>query len=281
MRLTVCFHRSFDGQLLNLFATGRTGTIGQFLSDDVNSLSFREFLRSRDLSAAKGKEIDLIHLGGVVGPALVAQDPVHAQFANVEILEDFIGGLTEVASLTHLTFVSTSHIYGKVSFGELLTESSPLSPTTDYALQKLQAEQEITRLCSSKGVPLTILRLFSILGFTGKPFTLAGRIQEAASGQAVTINNSDDRRDFLTPDGAAAAIEKVSRLRILGTFNLCTGQALSVKEAATQILSEHQVPLDKVNFEPGESDNPWIVGSPEKLYKTSGLKFEFSPGGLA
>lgn len=278
LRLMCCSHKLFDGQLLNLFATGRSGTIGQFLSDEVSPLSFREFLSSRNLSAVKGKEIDLIHLGGVVGPALVAENPAHAHFANVGILEEFIGSLGKVASICHLTFVSTSHVYGEVSLGELLTENSKLSPTTDYARQKLQAEEELARLCSANGVTLTILRLFSILGVTGKPFTLAGRIQEAANGQTVSIKNSEDMRDFLTPAGAAEAIERVAKLRISGTFNLCTGRALSVKEAATRVLVAHQVPLEKVVFEEGKSDNPWIVGNPEKLNNASGLSFEFSPG---
>lgn len=264
---------------MNLFATGRFGTIGQFLSDDVKPISYRDFLRNGDLSGVRGKDVDVIHLGGVVGPALVAEDPKSAQVANVESLENFVVSLAEVARPSHLTYISTSHVYGKVRFGELLTEHAPLDPGTEYALQKLQAEGEISRICRSLGIPFTILRLFSILGNTGQPFTLAGRIQEAVSGRAVSIKCSDDRRDFLSPSGAAQAIEKVSRLRTPGIFNLCTGHALSVREAVTRILNDHQVPLDKVHFEGGESDKPWIVGSPEKLLEATGLEFKFSGGG--
>lgn len=264
---------------MTLFATGRFGTVGQFLSDEVKPLSYRDFLRNGNLAGVTGKDVDLIHLGGVVGPALVAEDPTSARAANVESLEKFVVSLAEVARPSHLTYISTSHVYGKVRFGELITEHSPLEPATEYALQKLQAEGEISRICLSLGIPFTILRLFSILGNTGQPFTLAGRIQEAVSGRPVSIKFSHDRRDFLSPSGAAQAIEKVSRLRTPGVFNLCTGQALSVREAVTRILNDHQVSLDKVHFEVGESDMPWIVGSPEKLLEATGLQFEFCSGG--
>jgi len=265
---------------LTLFATGRFGTIGQFLSDEVKPISYRDFLRNGDLASVWGKDVDLIHLGGVVGPALVAKDPTSARVANVESLENFVVSLAEVATPSHLTYISTSHVYGKLRFGELITENSPLEPATEYALQKLQAEGEISRICRSLGVPFTILRLFSVLGNTGQPFTLAGRIQEAASGRPVSIKCSDDRRDFLSPSGAAKAIENVSRLRTPGIFNLCTGHDLSVREAVTRILNDHQVPLDKVHFEAGESDKPWIVGSPEKLLEATGLEFEFGSRGM-
>lgn len=264
---------------MKLVATGRTGTIGQFLSLAVEGISYREFLSHGNLPKIPDHEVNLIHLGGAVGPSLVSGNPEKARAANVDMVPKLVRDLSNSCNLRHLTYISSSHVYGPGDVGELLTEDANLDPRSEYARQKLQAETAVQSICKDLDLPFTILRVFSILGMSGKPFTLAGRLQEAARGEAVTIMCSDDKRDFLSPSGAARAIEDVAAKRPTGIFNLCTGSAMSIREAVTKVLLVNDIPLDRVKFEPGTSESPWIVGSPELLKSATGLNFSFEPGG--
>ena len=64
----------------------------------------------------------------------------------------------------YVAFISSSGALCKS--GETFTEATEPNPTTQYGIQKLVAEQELSACCHDFGIPIGILRISSASGFT-------------------------------------------------------------------------------------------------------------------
>ena len=64
----------------------------------------------------------------------------------------------------YVVFISSSGALCKS--GEIFTESTEPNPTTQYGIQKLAAEKELSACCHDFGIPIGILRISSASGFT-------------------------------------------------------------------------------------------------------------------
>ncbi len=250
---------------LGTFATGSTGTIGSHLPKFIapiklNLKSNEEFFHELVLSA----DDTIIHLGGIVGPSLIDKDPETSFQVNV------LGAkkLAEVAlqkNIERFVYVSTSHVY-KLSDSDI-NESYPTEPSNSYAKQKLEAEIEIEHVFSGTPEKLCIVRVFSVLDWNVKKFTLGGAVKRLAMGEKdFVLQNGDDLRDFLTPSQIAGALAEISRKKdLVGVVNLCTNTALTVREAVARMLTESHFNFDESMIAAGQSGMPRIVGKNTKL----------------
>jgi nucleoside-diphosphate-sugar epimerase len=215
---------------VSVWATGMSGVIGR------NLMGLTEPLKI-DLSCNELTDIDsdlyrcksLIHLAGIVGEQKVKSNEEYAYNVNVR-------GAANLARSYHqkgkglFVYVSTSHVYKPSS--EFLTEESEVGPVSTYGMQKLLAEKLIESVFEDSPERLVIVRLFSILGEGMPDFSLGGAIRRLVADPQFLLNNCDDIRDFLTPQVAAQSIFEIAQATgIYGTFNLCSGQAQSIKDA--------------------------------------------------
>ena len=259
---------------MKLIATGLTGTIGRKLDEEVESakvtLGKDNLIKYFD---PKEGPITLIHLGGVVGESKVSSDLTFSHSINVtetlnlarEVIERFNG---------RFVYVSSSHVYGPSI--ELLTESSPLDPKSNYAEQKAKAEYELLKHFGPEHPQLLVLRVFSVLGWDVADFTLGGAVKRVIAGSKETISNTDDIRDFMTPTSIATAIQEIaSTKQASGIYNLCTGRGLSVGDAVRDMLRIKRVDVKPSQLEHGNSTNPHIVGSNDKI-KNLGIRLDLN-----
>lgn len=65
------------------------------------------------------------------------------------------------APVAHIIYISTSGVYGD-SGGELITEESPLNPSSDRAIRRLNAEQQLQQVNQHRSTAITILRCAAI-----------------------------------------------------------------------------------------------------------------------
>jgi nucleoside-diphosphate-sugar epimerase len=107
----------------------------------------------------------------------------HNLTATHRLLETLKG----VPSLQRLVYASTSSVYGKYASGD---ESLPTRPSSPYGITKLAGEQLCRVYGDEFGVPVVVMRYFSVYGprqrpemgyhlfinaiLTGKPITLTG-----------------------------------------------------------------------------------------------------------
>ena len=248
----------------SIFATGTTGTIGKHFGGRISKIGI-DFTNPAPIKISYIKSGDIVlHAAAVVGSANVNKDRSLAHFINVKgsaKLAKFVKNL----GIARFVYVSTSHVYSNSDL--LLTESSITSPDDIYAEQKLEAEQEITRIFRDTPESLCIVRVFSVLDWDTADFTLGGGIKKLISPQSdFVLNNSDDTRDFLTPRQIANfLIDIANQHSLAGIVNLSSGTGTTVRDAAHKMIkiSGYKFPEDRVTR--GNSNKPYIVGDNHKL----------------
>lgn len=245
-----------------IIASGLSGTIGSHLKNfGVIPLNQRLDEVTEEANIKTG---DLyFHLGGIVGPGKVKDQPKLSQIVNVESVKK-LAHLSREQNVERFIFISTSHVYGPVI--SQITEENQVQPVNLYAEQKFQAEEVLREIYSDNPEGLIIIRVFSILGWDTKPFTLGGAMRKLVEDPSFHIENGDDIRDFLTPKQAGEAIYEIGTTKhVHQTINLCTGHGTSIKEAAMGMLSLAGNSPELARVRDGNSETPRIVGDPRLL----------------
>ncbi len=249
---------------MSVIATGMTGVIGRHLHELANPLrvDLENIEQSDIVSNFRGGQ-SLIHLAGIVGEQKVTSNKEYSYSVNV-------GGAEALAQKFYkygtglFVYVSSSHVY-KPSV-QHLTEDSEVGPTSNYAIQKLQAELKVSSVFKDAPERLVIVRLFSILGDGMPDFSLGGAIRRLVDDKQFVIHNCDDVRDFLSPAVAARCIFGIAQAnKVHGTFNLCSGNAQTIKDAVLRRISPNLHDEVKPRLISGNSANPFIIGSNSKL----------------
>ncbi len=249
---------------MSIVATGMTGVIGRHLHELAMPLKVDlENIEQLDIvSKFRGSEC-MIHLAGIVGEQKVTSNKEYSHAVNVNGAEALAQKYYKYGTGIFI-YVSSSHVY-KPSVRHL-TEESEVGPTSNYAIQKLQAEFKVNAVFKDNPERLVIVRLFSILGDGMPDFSLGGAIRRLVDDKQFVIHNCDDIRDFLSPKVAARCIFKIAQTKdVHGIFNLCSGNAQTIKEAVLSKLSPSLHDEVKPRLLSGNSVNPFIVGSNSKL----------------
>jgi nucleoside-diphosphate-sugar epimerase len=252
---------------MKVIATGLSGTIGKKVDKDIEPAQV--VLGSEKLSdyfISNHTPVTLIHLGGIVGEAKVSEDLTYSKLINVdetfklacEVIENFGG---------RFIHISSSHVYGPAQ--SALSEISPYNPQSNYATQKMLAEQLLLNHFGENHEKLLILRVFSVLGWDVSGFTLGGAVNRILSGSSELVTNSDDVRDFMTPTSIAKSISVIAKdSQISGIFNLCVGQGITVGEAVRSMFKVKNFQEHPNQIQRGTSSAPQIIGDNTKLMKT-------------
>ncbi len=259
---------------MKIIATGLTGTLGRKLDKDIQSAQV-VLGSGRPLGnfQTPNSQLTLIHLGGIVGEKRVSQDLTYSRLINVdetfklarEVIEKFGG---------RFIYISSSHVYGSQPFP--LLETSPYNPQTNYATQKMQAEQLMLDHFGDGHPQLTILRVFSVLGWDVADFTLGGSVKRILGDSVESISYADDVRDFLTPTTIAQSISAIAKgSKVPGIYNLCSGSGVTVGDAVRSMFKVVNFQESPHHLELGKSTTPYIVGDNTKL-KNTGLNLNLT-----
>jgi len=262
----------------DIYASGGSGTIGKYLSNRVTRLQVDLSHRNFNLRIHKNPNIKtLIHLAGIVGNERVLEDREYSFQVNVQSTRILAEKFLEYGG-DKFIYVSSSHVYAPQDHP--LDENSNLEPRNLYASQKLAAEMELRKVFDGAKDKLCIVRVFSVLDWGTRPFTLGGAIANLAKHKSdFKLNHGDDIRDFLTPSTIANTLEEMSTRPILeGVFNLCSGNGISITKAATRMLDESGIEVGKDRINGGHSEVPYLVGNNARLKsKLPNLSLEWSP----
>ncbi len=254
-----------------VFATGTSGTIGRHLLDRVGTISFTDFCRDLYLpSQLDLADSTVVHLGGVIGARAVESDPSLAREVNVSKTVEF-ARLCIDKGVKRFVYVSTAHVY-KPSDSPV-NEERALEPSSEYASQKLLAEQALSKLSNDFGFDFVSLRLFSVLSLDGKPDTLGARVARAIeSGAPLFVPFAADCRDFLSPRVYADLIMQIATKDSVdhGVVNVGSGKALSVEEAVRRLLKSTNAMDLVIEFDSRFSAIPQLVADNLRLQQILG-----------
>jgi UDP-glucuronate 4-epimerase len=131
----------------------------------------------------------------------------------------------------HLIHASTSSVYGRDSSGD---EHHPTCPDSPYGVTKLAAENLVLAYARNFGLPVTVLRYFSIYGPRQRPdmgyYIFIDRILR---DEAVTIHGDGSavRGNTYIDDCVAATLTAMDRGPAGEVFNIGGGESVSALEA--------------------------------------------------
>lgn len=142
------------------------------------------------------------------------------------------------AGVGHLIHASTSSVYGAEATGP---EDSPTQPVSPYGVTKLAAEHLLQAHHATHGLPLTILRFFSIYGPRQRP-DMAYRIfcERLLRGEPLVVygDGCQTRSNTYVGDAAAGVLRALEGPRDGAVFNIGGGQEIKLLDAIAVLAAE-------------------------------------------
>jgi nucleoside-diphosphate-sugar epimerase len=159
---------------------------------------------------------------------------------NVTVLQRMLEAARDAAHLRSFVFVSSSSVYGDA---EALptTEDQILRPVSPYGATKALGEHLSYLYFRNYGVPVTVLRYFSVYGPRQRPDMAFHRAIEAGlAGQPFELyGDGRQKRDFtFVADVVAATIAASDRGRPGEAYNVGGGTTISMIDALDIIRGE-------------------------------------------
>jgi len=193
-------------------------------------------LRTADLNPiVDGAEV-VVNEAATPGLVLSWDDFDRYQSTNLSAVKRLVDACI-AADVGHLVQASTSSVYGAEATG---SEEAPTLPVSPYGVTKLAAEHLLRAHSETYGLPLTILRYFSIYGPRQRP-DMAYRIfcERLIQGEPLTVfgDGGQSRSNTYVADCVDATIAAISGPADGSIFNIGGGHELKLLEAIA-ILSE-------------------------------------------
>lgn len=233
------------GHPLSVIVTGARGRVASHLADTLATagmnvarvsrssgegcLSYDE-MRQRNLIA---KANAIVHCAWSCLPSTAELRPDAAQSDDLPLLRRLLDLAAERPDPAGLHFVFLSS--GGAVYGECVepaTETTPLAPVGWYGRGKAAAESLLDDLAPSAPAPaICILRPSNLYGFRHvreKPQGIVGAALSAVrTGQPLELLGAGaSLKDFLHISDFESAIAQCLRLRLAGTFNVCSGSSV-------------------------------------------------------
>jgi nucleoside-diphosphate-sugar epimerase len=147
----------------------------------------------------------------------------------------------EVNHFKQFLFAGTSEEYGvtlKRKEGERLTEDSPLSPNSPYAVSKVAGDLYLKYMHMAYKFPYTVLRPFNTYGRKGnKHFFIESVVSQMLKQDKVYLGDPDAVRDWLyVDDHVDGYVRALGNEKAIGhEIQLCTGRSYTTRETAELI----------------------------------------------
>jgi nucleoside-diphosphate-sugar epimerase len=137
---------------------------------------------------------------------------------------------TVASSIRRLVYAGSSSVYGEA---EMLPtkESAVPRPLSSYGVTKLAAENLVQLYGRSFGLPVTVLRYFTVYGPRQRPDMAISRFMRAlAQGDEIEVNGDGEQtRDFTFVDDAVEATVRSATADVVGeVINIGGGSRSSI-----------------------------------------------------
>ncbi|KTG08746.1 NAD-dependent epimerase/dehydratase family protein [Haloferax profundi] len=161
---------------------------------------------------------------------------------------------------TRVVFASSAAIYGHPEYTPI-DEGHPKQPTSPYGLEKLTADHYCRLYHDLYGVETTALRYFNVYGPRQQGGDYSGVISifrdQARVGDDITVEGDGEQtRDFIHVDDIVQAnmLAATSDAAVGESFNIGTGDTITIRELAETIQDVTGTDSDIVHVDPREGD---------------------------
>lgn len=225
---------------MRVLVTGLDGFTGRYVQPELEARGHEVYGLSSDLTepdavtaeVARLKPEAVIHLAGI---AFVGHGNANA-FYEVNLIgtRNLLSALEEKApGVRSILLVSSANVYGNASQGTLDEGIAP-NPANDYAVSKWAMER-MARLWLGK-LPLFFVRPFNYTGLGQSELFVIPKIVAhfREKKTSIELGNLDVWREYGDVRSVADIYLKLLEKNPVGdTFNICTGQAYSLREVVT------------------------------------------------
>lgn len=176
-------------------------------------------------------------------------------------------------------FVHVGSCFEYADCGEAnLTERSPTHPFSLYGASKSASVQLAIGLAIELQLRLVVLRLFGVYGPTEAPERFVPAvIRNLAAGHAMALTPGTQQRDLMfiddMADGFAAALANMESLENLAVYNICTGDAVTIRQVGESIAEEMHCPASLLEW----GAMPLRAGEPQRIVG-DGSRFNLATG---
>lgn len=215
-------------------------------------------LRTADLRpAVAGSEV-IFHEAAMAGLMRSWSDFELYASCNLLATQRLLEAVRE-APVRHFLHISTSSVYGREADGP---EDRPLRPISPYGVTKLAAEHLCRAYAAHFGLPLTVLRYFSVYGPRQRPdMAYHVLIRALLRDEPFTLygDGEQSRSNTFIADGVQATLLAFEqRERSLGeTFNVGGGEVVTLNRvvALLEQLTGKQARIERRPARPGDQQH--------------------------
>jgi GDP-4-dehydro-6-deoxy-D-mannose reductase len=222
------------------------------------------------------------------GAASVGQswaEPAETFAANATGVLNLLEAVANEAPRAHLLCFSSADVYGVRAADEMpLAEEVQPRPATPYGASKAAMELLCGQYERAHGLSVAVARLFNLIGpgqsdrFAVPSFArqIAAAEQAGERELELALGNSAAIRDFVDVRDGARALLDLSRRRLSGTFNLCSGQGATIGDLSAELARQASIPVRLGEREALKRpvDPPVLVGDPSRLREAIGFVAE-------
>lgn len=221
----------------------------------------------------------LFHLAGLAGSLAPAASIYHVNITGtIHVLES----IRVHAPDCRVLLAGSSAEYGPTETSALpVTEAMPCRPVGAYGVSKYAATLVGMEYARQFGLNVVVARPSNIVG-PGVPSTLVVGALIARAKQALTssqpvvrVGDFDSQRDFVAVADVVDAYVRLLQAGLRGdVFNICSGQAHSIRSVAEMLVANSSVPI-KLEFDPDllpPSSIRCLYGSYQKAARAIGFR---------
>lgn len=232
---------------MKVYVTGATGFIGRHLTRRLEQEGFQVYKSKVDITDAYAvkREIEEASPDKVVHLAAIVSTP-WADEADWYSIDVNVKGTYNVAKYSKqvgadFIYASSTSIYKPTS--DVITESSPIGPTTIYNLTKYMGEEVVVNVYGNN---VLILRFSHIYGPDGDHCSIPMKIiRSSISGYpAVILASPKSIRSYLYISDLIDLLVRVLTSNIKGTYNVSSCEYMPLEEVALIVGEE----LTKAGF---------------------------------
>ncbi len=203
----------------------------------------------------KERPQEIYHLAGISFVKDAWDDPMNAYEVNFTGTFKLYDAVARSGISARVLFVSSSEVYGKVEKKRLpLTEEHPLRPVNPYAVSKAAAELLGYQFSYSGNIDVISARAFNHIGpGQGSMFVCSSFARQVAEIEAgmrepvIRVGNLDIYRDFTDVRDIVHAYQIIMKQgKPLDVYNVCSGEAVSIRSVLERLIAISKVKVDVV-----------------------------------
>lgn len=241
-------------------------------------------LQSRDVLEQCLYGVDLcFHLAAIASIQSCSRDWIFSHQNNVLAFNTLLDVLKKHPQKIKLVYASSSAVYGD-SLTPPLSENSPITPASNYGVDKLVNELYAQNAARHFGVSSVGLRFFNVFGpgqQENNSYSGVITLFKKAIASELPLNIYGDgtqTRDFIYIDDVIDGMLKAARTapNFSGVFNICRGQSVSIEHLAHLMLDLYGASNLITHLDAREGDIRHSQGNPDRAQKHLGFSAKTS-----